>query len=174
MKKILGLVQFLPLSVFLYVASSGQSDSAVWQRAFEFGAAVATLEFLILIPILKTELSRLITAVNLFLLIGGIGFYFNLVPVMNALGFLRESSLFLCVSLVAILATWLTPAGVFEKKISASGREKAYSICFIICSLLVFAVSFYMQGNVTHAGVLPFLFLICLKWGLEVKMHREQ
>ena len=74
---LLRIFQFLPLSVFLYFSRENiETGTADWGPAFQWGAVAAAIELAVLIPILKTRISRMITAVNIYLIVGGLGFYF--------------------------------------------------------------------------------------------------
>jgi hypothetical protein len=165
MNKLLLLLQYFPLSVFLSVARIYDFSNQGWEAAFAWGGLIAALEFLILIPILGNRLGRLIAGANLFLIVGGLGFYFHLSPVQNFLGFLREASLLFFVAVVCALAILTTQTGAFETKLS--DQQKKYSICFLVAVIGAFAWSLSQRGNPLLGGMLPFVFLIFLKEYLE-------
>jgi hypothetical protein len=171
MKKILPILQYFPLSVFLGVARAYDFSNQGWESAFIWGGIVATLEFMILIPILGNRLGRLIAGANLFLIFGGLGFYFQLSPFMNFLGFLKEASLLFFVVVVCVIAILATSTGVFETK--HSDKQKSYSICFLVGAVAAFAWSLSQRGNPLLGGMAPFVFLILFKEFLERRSSSE-
>jgi hypothetical protein len=164
-KKIFPILQYFPLSVFLGVARAYDFSDQGWENAFIWGGIVASLEFMILIPILGNRLGRLIAGANLFLIFGGLGFYFQLSSFMNFLGFLKEASLLFFVIVVCSIAILTTSTGVFETKLS--DKQKIYSIYFLAGVVAAFAWSLSQRGNPLLGGMAPFVFLIALKGFLE-------
>lgn len=172
MKILLRLTQFLPLSLFLYMATHDQSQN--WKRAFEIGALAALIEFAILIPILKTHLSRLITGVNLFLIIGGCGFYFNINFVLDFLSSFRESALILSIFFICLLATFKTRTGIFEVQISNELKQKMFSIYFLAWCFVLLCFSWFNRGNTLWAGTIPVVSLVLANFFMGTYLARSK
>jgi hypothetical protein len=172
MTRLLALIQFLPLTVFVGVAQANGSDGKAWALAFQWGAAASIIELLILFPLLKNRLSRLVAGMSAFLIFGGAAFYFKSEPLLNILGLMRASAMIFFVGLVCVIATFATKTGVFEKEFSSSGGEKKYSYYFLAAVAVAFAWSYSFRDQPLLGGAPPFIFLILLKQYFEKKMIR--
>src|SRR3989344_2582087 len=124
MKRILLLIQFLPLSIFLAVARAHGFMGNAWPLAFKLGALAAALEIAILLPILRSKISRLIAGANLFLIVGGLAFFLNNHSLISLIDYLREAGVIIFVGIVCIVAILFVPTGVFEKQFSKGNFEK--------------------------------------------------
>ncbi len=163
MRFLYSLIQFLPLTLFILTARYYGSTVSAWAWAFQVGAIAAVVQLAILLPFLKTRLNRLIGGINLFLIIGGLGFFFNINFILNFMGQLRESGVILSVGIVCILATLFTHRGVFESSASRNNLEKRYSCYFILAVAIAFIWSYLNQGNTLFAGIIPLVSLVFLK-----------
>lgn len=170
MKKVLTLIQFIPLSVFLGVARSFNYTHEAWAIAFQLGAVVGLLEMIILLPLLGNGVSRLIAGTNVFLIAGGIAFFFNISILLNLIGTLREAGLFISLALASLLGIFITPTGVFERRFSKCQAEKNYSVIFLIGIAAALSVSIFYRGNPMMAGAVPFVFILLLKQYLQRKL----
>lgn len=167
MGKFLPLIQFLPLSIFLAVAKTSGFSHNGWERAFEIGGIVAAIELLLLIPILRNQMNRMIASANLFLMFGAVCFYFEISPFLNLLAQMKESTIFVCVGIVTLTSMAVSESGVFEKKFSKVGAERKLTFLFLIGVAGAFFWSYANRGNFIQAGTLPFISLIILKRVLQ-------
>lgn len=142
--------------------------------AFQLGALAAVIEFAILIPILKTKLSRLITGVNLFLIFGGLGFYFEIGFLLDILSQSRESGLMILIFLVCLLATAYTRTGIFEAQFSSVHHQKKFSIYYLILCLACVGFSWLNQGNNFLAGTVPVVTLVLVKYFMGKHLARSK
>lgn len=171
---IVRLFQFLPLSVFLYFSRQNiETGEANWAPAFQAGALAAVLELMILIPILKAKISRLITAVNLYLIIGGLAFFLNLIGLLNLIGKLRETGLLMTVIFVVLLSIVLTKSGAFENAPDDSMNARKYSIYFLGWCVIATVFSWMNKGQLQLAGVVPFISLIIVKYFLWRRLNSD-
>lgn len=168
------LLQFLPLTVFLYFSqaktSSGTSD---WASAFQWGAVIAIIELAILVIFFRNKMSRMIAAVNLYLFIGGLGFYFQLIQILDLLNLWRETGLLATVTVVMLFSTFATHQGAFETTSNSHELSRKYSLWLVgWCALMTF-FSWMNKGQVKLAGVFPFISIIIFKFFLEKRMSRN-
>lgn len=170
MNRLLSLIQFLPLSIFLGVARAHGFTGESWALAFQWGALTALVETIILLPLLGNGLSRLIAGANFFLILGGIAFFFNFQILLSLIDSSRESGIFFSLLLVCMLGILTTPTGVFEKGLSKSKAEIKYSRYFVIGIVAAIFWSIYFRGNPMLAGTLPFVSLALLKQLLQRKL----
>src|SRR5690606_23688031 len=124
--------QFLPLTVFLVVAQSHDFSLSGWGLAFRVGALVGLVQFVVLLPILRHRMNRLVTGMNLFLIVGGAAFYLRSVGLIFFLGELREAGVVLAVSLVCGVALFISRTGAFELVYADLKMQKKYSVYFFI------------------------------------------
>lgn len=157
-KFLVQVFQFFPLAVFMAVARNGSFQSSVWPVAFQWGALSAIVETIVIFAVLKVRLSHLIAAVNVFLIFGGIGFYFNNRTLLSALDHLRATGLIISVALVTLISM-----------IASKGTLNKYSYIFMGAVILAAGFSYMNRAEVFLSGVLPFVFLIISKRILEKK-----
>jgi len=170
MQKFIPLIQYLPLSLFVGIARVNGFTEAAWSRAFQFGAVIAVLELIILLPLMKNKLSRLIGGANLFLFVGGAGFFFKISSVITFLDSLREAGIIFFVGIVSMIAMLVTPTGVFEESFSKNRCERKFSVYFLLGVSVAFFWALQHRGNTLVGGVAPFIFLILLKQVLQRRM----
>lgn len=138
--------------------------------AFQAGGLAAAVELIILIPILKNRLSRLIAGTNLFLLVGGIGFFFQSLVITSFLAHFQEAGVFLFVGVVSVLAFIFSETGAFEVLFSNARLQKIFSFYFLLAITVAFVWSYMHRGSPLSGGVLPFIFLIILKYILQRRL----
>ena len=158
------LFQFFPIAVFTY-----SSLKYGWKIGFELGALAAILEFIVL-GFKRIPVSRLLGGANLFLIFGGISFFFELKPLLNILQNLRETSLFISILIFLLFTLKFSKTGVFELAGPKAKEFKKYSLIFILSAIGCVIWSYYYRGNMLFAGTLPFVFLIFVKTYLQRKM----
>lgn len=171
MKYLQHIVQFLPLTVFLYISRKYGFANETWEVAFISSALLGILQLIILMWLVGSRLNRLIAGVNLFLVTGGIAFYFDITFLKNIMGYLQEAGIVFFVGVVSFLSILFTPTGIFEDKVSANNREKEFSWYFFTGLIIVFAWAFYFRGNILVAGAIPFVTLIVCKATLKNKIR---
>lgn len=167
MTKYLKLFEFFPIALFLYFARSQG-----WQTGFEYGALAAAVQFVVLFS-LKVSISRLVAGVNLFLILGGTAFFFNIDSVLKAMGDLRESLLFVCILVVVLIGTFCSNQGAFEKNTGNQAKVRRYSLYFAAAVFICVIWAYYFKGNSMIAGTYPFLMLIVLRMSLQRLMHES-
>jgi hypothetical protein len=168
MNRIFPFIQFFPLAVFLYV---GRKQG--WELAFEYGALAAIAESAAIYFLMGNRINRMIAGANLFLVLGGAGFYFKIQSILNFLNTKREAAVILSVGIVCGLSTLLTPAGVFEYHVSVRKLERKYSLIFLVGIAAAYFWSVKHRGNTTMAGTIPFVFLILLKQLLQRELIKR-
>lgn len=159
-------MQYLPLTAFVIVAQLCGQDSPAWPQAFRVGAILAVAETLLLIS-RRRILNRLLLGVNLFLVLGGIGFGFEWMPILDGYWELREATLPACILAVGMVTTVLSSRGFIEINSPHRLRVIAYSVALLGIAALCFAVSLKFRGNLLLSGALPVLILIVARKGLR-------
>jgi hypothetical protein len=171
--KILSLLQFIPLTIFLLLAKKYDMTGEAWSIAFQWGAVVAFLQLAILLPILKEKCHRLICGANLFLIFGGIAFYCNYQGLLTILNDARESLLFGCVAIICVLSIAFFKTGVFEIQYVNQQQQKRFSYIFLCLVIGAFIWSFWYRGDALWAGTMPFIVLLMSKRYLERRLTLE-
>ena len=105
---ILYILQFIPLTSFLWYAKAHALADYAWPAAFYLGASVAAVQ-LILFFLTKTHLNLFITAVNLFLIGGATAFLTQNSYLLYAYGSLQATMLFVCLLIVGFVAVAFPP-----------------------------------------------------------------
>lgn len=164
MTKLFQFTQFFPVALFLYF-----SRRHSWDMGFQIGGLAAAAEFLILMA-KRIPLSRLIGGANLFLIFGGISFFFNIKFFLEILSQLMETAIFISIFIVISLAIILTKTAAFERPDPQARNIKKYSYILIVFVAICIAWSFYFRGDTNLAGTVPFLCLISLKYYLQQRL----
>ena len=81
-RKLLFLVQYIPLSAFLAIVRWSDQTGPNWKLAFVIGGCIALIELFFLLINTKV-IDRFIMAINIFLFVGGLGFLFDIHPILN-------------------------------------------------------------------------------------------
>ncbi|MGE3974114.1 MAG: hypothetical protein AB7F59_06265 [Bdellovibrionales bacterium] len=170
MKKILALLQFFPLTAFLIIARSYDFTNQGWSIAFQWAALMAVIQLMILLPLLKNKMSRLVAGVNLFFIFGGIAFFFKNEILLNFMEYLKEAGIIFFVAVVCIAATIFSRTGVFETAISKSHSEKKYSVYYLLATAFALIWAFAHRGDMISASAGPFILLNILKEVFERKL----
>jgi hypothetical protein len=153
------LVQFLPLTLFVWIARSHGFTSEAWMLAFQIGGAVAVIET-VLLAFSKRVMNRLILGANLFLAVGALGFLFKLDWLTNMYGRMQESALFCSVLLVGAVTTAFSSYGFLELQSTSRSKQMKYSGILLVVACLSFVLSIIFRGNVWLSGTAPFVLLI--------------
>ena len=162
------LVQFFPLSCFLFVAfRQGRPQPEDWLIAFMVGGAIAVLQVALTLAITRGRpLNRMLLGVNTYLAIGGLSALTNQLPVLYALNDLRESGLFLCILAVGVLTTLGSKAGfVGQEDSPGRSRTKRYSLALLALAIIATIPSFFIRGQLILSAVVPLTLLsIVNRW----------
>ena len=166
-------LQLAPILTFLILAHAHEYSVDGWSLGFRWGAAIALAQFILLMPILRGQFSRVLAGVNLFLVIGGVAFFFNIFALIMIVGMLRGTLSLICVFLVAVLATIFSRHGAFSQQISPAGHERRYSLIFLLAIVIAMIWSFYFRQDSSTGFFLPSAFLLLAQWGLKKWAQRR-
>jgi hypothetical protein len=174
MNRFYKLVQFLPLTIFVLISRIYGTTDDVWSMAFQIGAVAACLQILIFI-VSKKSLNRILLGTNLFLILGGVGFYFRFKPILNIYGTMREATIFCSLLLVGIVSTLFTQRGYIDtdKLLDNKVTIKKSSIFLLAITAVSLVISVLMRGNIWLSGTLPFIFILVAKSLLVKKMAKS-
>jgi len=154
------ILQFLPLTIFLvYARLNGMTDLA-WRDAFIL-AGVTTLIVVAIQVYKKVTFDRLMLGVNLFLLVGAIGFLGKLYGLLSLYGTYKGAALLICTSLIGIVATLFTKAGFIGVNVIGKAPLKRRYSCFLLIInmiAIVWAIITYQYGLLISAAF-PFIVL---------------
>lgn len=146
---------FIPMIVSsIYGARAGGGFEA-WKIAFLIGIGLAVVQFIVY-RVLKRSIDPLALGLNLFLLVGAIGFNLMIPFILSLLDQMRESASFIFVAIVGTLFVLLKEEGLLEH--SGPGT-KMYSSLLVLLVLMSGAVSFYFKGDQLFSITLPFMML---------------
>ncbi|OQC03279.1 hypothetical protein [Candidatus Skiveiella danica] len=154
------LLGFLALAVFAAVAfSAGAPTDERLIVAFKLGAVLAGVELAVLL-VRAAPANRLIVGANAWLLAGGLAAFTEQWWWLKGYQHLGETSLFLSMLGVGIVATAFTPTGFVA---AAGPRRKVVlaSLAMLLAVGLAAMVSVQFRGDVKWAAVLP---VIALSW----------
>ena len=169
-RKLLLLVQYIPLSVFLTIVRWSDQTGPNWKLAFVIGGCIALIEFAFLL-INKKVFDRLIMAINLFLFVGGLGFLFNIHPILNLYDNLMQSALFVSILLVGAVTTLFSIYGFIGVDHPNKQLIRNRSIYLVIASLLACTLSLFFRGDMLLGGTLPFIGLLVIRKVLCLNMN---
>jgi hypothetical protein len=169
-KLLLNVIEFIPISAFVYVVRQTDENGVNWKLAFILGACLAVIEKAFLVA-KRLPLDRISMGADLFLIIGGVGFMFNISLILNIYGSLFQATLFAALLAVGIFTTFLTERGFVGIKHHDRSRVINYSIYLIGAVVVAFLVSFIFRGNVLLAWILPFTGMMIINWILTKKLR---
>lgn len=168
-KWLFALIQFFPLSLFAtYAFWHGAPSDDRWIEAFKLGAIAGIIQLAIVFA-QPRPVNRLILGGNIYLIAGGLAALSHQWWLLRAYGFLQESAIFLCILLVGMTATFVTPAGFVAVAGAAPNRTRLASYWLILATLLALLAALAFRGNQTWAAVVPIVFLTVLQ---RVLAHR--
>ena len=172
-RKLFLLVQFVPLSVFLAIIRWSDEPGPNWKFAFIAGGCIAVIES-ILLSVAKNVFNRFILAVNLFLIVGAVGFLFKIHFILSLYKNLMHSTLFASFLFVGLVTTFFSAYGFIGVKHSNKHIVRSRSIFLLIASLVAFILSMLFRGNMLLAGILPFVGLLLINKLLCLKKKRTK
>lgn len=154
------LLGFLALAVFAAVAfSAGAPTDERLIGAFKLGAVLAAVELAVLWA-RTAPANRLIVGANAWLLAGGLAAFAEQWWWLKGYQHLGETSLFLSMLGVGIIATAFTPTG-FVATDGPRRKVVLASLAMLLAVGLAAMVSVQFRGDVKWAAVLP---VIALSW----------
>ena len=154
------LLGFLALAVFAAVAfSAGAPTDERLIVAFKLGAVLAGVELAVLL-VRAAPANRLIVGANAWLLAGGLAAFTEQWWWLKGYQHLGETSLFLSMLGVGIVATAFTPTG-FVATDGPRRKVVLASLAMLLAVGLAAMVSVQFRGDVKWAAVLP---VIALSW----------
>ncbi len=167
---IFAVVQFLPLSIFMgYAFAQGSPTDDRWLEAFQVGAIAAIVQLLIVLPQRKPA-NRLILAVNLYLMLGGLSAISRQYWLLQFYGVLKESAIFILILGIGFITTFSTSAGFTA--VAGVPKNLARRASFQLLAITVFAlaISVVFQGDHVLAGVVPMLCIVVLHQVLRYRL----
>ena len=152
---VIGIFEFVPIIVFVYL----QRDAGRHFRASLLICGALALAMLIVNRVIKRRMSSLALAVNIFLLIEGLGHIMYIAVVANVFRFLEESVLFIVTFAVGVMRTYVSPAGFVDVVSGNAAAVKRASLYLLLGVLVGLGISMAFRGHMLFAGVLPFVAL---------------
>lgn len=153
------LLIYVPLVAFiLYAWAYGMTDQA-WLGAFELGGLLA----LIVTGMQLKEgviLDRIMLGLNVFLIVGAIGFLFDVGAILEWYSVSRGGPLFGSIAMVGLIATLFTKAG-FIGVIKRDKQAQKYASFLLLAATFV-AFIWAVNGDdrgIFWAVVVPFILL---------------
>ena len=145
-KLLLNVIEFIPISAFVYVVRQTDENGVNWELAFILGACLAVIEKALLVA-KRLPLNRISMGADVFLIIGGAGFMFNISFILNIYGSLFQATLFAALLAVGIFTTFLTERGFVGIKHHNRSRVIHYSI-YMIGAVFVITSTYVKFGEI--------------------------
>jgi hypothetical protein len=168
--KYLNIIEFIPISAFGFIVRLTSENGVNWKLAFSIGACLAVIEKTLLMA-KWFPLDRLFLGVDLFLIVGGVGFLFNILLILDIYERLMQATLFAFLLAVGILTTFLTERGFVGYKHHERVRVLIYSLYLLGAGVVAFLVSLAFRGNYLLAGILPFAGMIVVNRMLAKRLR---
>ena len=157
---IFAVVQFLPLSIFMgYAFAQGSPTDDRWLEAFQVGAIAAIVQLLIVLP-QRRPVNRLILAVNLYLMLGGLSALSRQYWLLRFYGVLKESGIFILILGIGAITTFATSAGFIAVAETPKIPARRASLLLLASAVFALAISVIFRGDHVLAGVLPMLCIV--------------
>ncbi len=172
-KKYITIIEFIPIVAFGLVVRLTSENGVNWKLAFIIGAFFAVFEKALLVA-KRFPLDRLLLGVDVFLIIGGVGFLFNISPILNTYDRLIQATLFVSLLAVGVLTTFLTERGFVGIKHHERGRVIIYSLYLLGAGVVAFLVSMAFRGNYLLAGILPITCMIIVNKVLAKRLSEPE
>lgn len=171
-RKLLFLVQYIPLSAFLAIVRWSDQTGPNWKLAFVIGGCIALIELFFLL-INKKVIDRFIMAINIFLFVGGLGFLFDIHPILNLYDRLMQSALFVSILLVGVVTTLFSIYGFIGVGHPNKQLIRNRSIYLLMASLLACTLSLFFRQDMLFGGTLPFIGLLVSRKMLCLNMNNS-
>ncbi|MBC7465352.1 MAG: hypothetical protein H7256_05115 [Bdellovibrio sp.] len=114
---------FTPMIVASIYGARAGGDLNAWKAAFLIGVSLSAIQFFIY-RFLKRSIDPFALGLNLFLLVGAVGFNLMIPSILGLFDQMRESACFIFVAIVAVLYLFLKKEALLE---FASPKSKMYS-----------------------------------------------
>lgn len=150
-----GLIQFIPLTVFVSVFRITND----WTLAFQVGGATAILQAALL-KILRQHSDLVLVGINLFLVIGALAFIAKVEPVLMVYSNFQEATLFLAIFLVALISTATLKRGFIDMQQLPRSEVVRASLFLIAAVVASIFIAIHWSGNLWLAGVLPMILIV--------------
>jgi len=158
MNKLRALVQFIPLTVFVFTFRL-TSD---WAIAFQMGGLVALVQ-VVFLAFTRQKPDLILSGVNSFLVVGALAFAAKIEPILMVYSRLQEATLFLAILLVALISTATLRSGFLGvQEIPRRAAIKGSLILISVVAASVFMAA-HWSGNLWLAGVLPMIFILVVR-----------
>ena len=172
-KILINVIEFIPISAFVYVVRLTDENGVNWKLAFVLGACLAVIEKAFLMA-KRLPLDRISIGADVFLIVGGIAYLFKIHLILNIYGLLYQATLFAALLAVGIFTTILSERGFVGIKHHERRRVIHYSIFQLGAGVIAFLVSFTSRGDVFFAWILPFTGMVVINWILAKKLRKSQ
>ena len=171
--KLLNIIEFIPIGVFGLVVRLTSENGVNWKLAFIIGGCFAVIEKALLM-VKRFPFDRILLGTDVFLIIGGLGYLFNIQFILNIYLFLFHATFFASLLIIGVLTTFLTERGFIGVKHHQRNRVIIFSLYFLGAGVVAFLVSFAFRGNYMLAGVLPFTGMLAINWILAKRLHKNK
>lgn len=159
MKEFINYFKFFPITVFLLVARYGSFTDLAWYNAF-IAAAIAALGINSFLLTQDIILDRFALGLNLFLMIGGLAFYFDIKPILYFYSNYKAASFFANITIVGILTMVFSPYGFIGVKSSDKKLIQTTSMQLLCFTFIALAASYFLNSySLFVSGALPFIAL---------------
>ena len=166
----LKLIEFIPISAFGIVVRLTSENGVNWKLAFIIGGCFAVIEKALLIAN-RFPLDRILLGTDVFLIIGGLGYLFNVQFILNIYLFLFHATLFASLLIVGVLTTFFTDRGFIGVDHHQRNRVIVFSLFLLGAGVAAFLVSYIFRGDYMLAGILPFTGMLVVNWILAKQMR---
>ena len=170
--KLLNIIEFIPISVFGLIFSFTRENGVNWKFVFILGACLAVIGKALLMA-RRFPLDRIFLGADVFLVVGGTGFLFNISLILHIYGTLFHATLFAALLAVGIFTTFLTERGFVGIKHHDRSRVIHYSMYLLGAGVVAFLISFLSRGNVFLAWILPFTGMMAINWILAKRLRNS-
>ena len=171
-KLLINVIEFIPISAFVYVVRLTDENGVNWKLAFILGACLAVIEKAFLMA-KKLPLDRISIGADVFLTVGGIAYIFKIPLILYIYGLLYQATVFAALLAVGIFTTFLSERGFVGVKHHERSRVIHYSMYLLGAGVVAFLISFVFRGNVFLAWILPFTGLVVINWILTKKLRKS-
>ena len=168
-KNYLNIVEFIPICAFGIVVRLTSDNGVNWELAFIIGACFAVLEKAILM-VKRYPLDRILLGADVFLIIGGLGYLFNIQLILNIYKSLFHATLFASLLIIGLLTTFLTERGFVGVKHHERSRVVIFSLYLFGAGVAAFLISLAFRGDYFLAGILPFTGMLVVNGMLANKL----
>jgi len=150
---------FTPILVASMYGARMGADLKAWKVAFLLGVALAGLQYA-LYRYLKRDLDPFAQGLNLFLLVGAVGYNLEIYFILSLFGEMREAASFIFVTIVGLFFLVFKEEGLLHQE---GPGVKLYSLVIVLVSLLSLGISYYFKGDQLLSVSLPFVLLFFLR-----------